>query len=181
MDLNAIKERALHLSRRELTITALTLLFIVMLAPYMFLYSPTQQQLRLKQQRLTDLNQEIAMLSTAIRQQAEKVQDISQPTFTLPKAVDLSGMIAAISHEAGLTGVEFVSITHEGFAYRGRFMEMRLRLELKAGYRELHDFLRRLSVNQRMFLVQSLRFESNEALYPQGVAILRAVTYLRKQ
>jgi Tfp pilus assembly protein PilO len=103
------------------------------------------------------------------------------PVITLPQAHDLAGMIEAISKDAERTGVEFVSITQEGFSQKGKYVEMRLKLELRSRYRPLYDFMRRLGDKHRLFMIHSLRYETNEALYPSGVAILRAVAYLEKK
>ena len=101
--------------------------------------------------------------------------------IALPEAEDLSGMLAAISREATIANVDFVSIAPEGFVHKDKFIELKLKIELRVKFRELYDFIKILETRHKLFLVQELKFETNDALYPSGIALLKAVTYLRKK
>ncbi len=173
-----VKERIKNLSTREKAIGAATLFVVLTLVPYFFLYAPSRQRLEAQEQTIHSLNSEILSLSSSL--QVLLAEDVGGEALviSLPEASDLTGMLQTISGEARRAGADFISFKHEGFSYRGRFVEMNLRLELRASYRELHDFLNRMARKQRLFMVKSLRFETNRALYPSGVAIIKAVTYL---
>ena len=58
---------------------------------------------------------------------------------------------------------------------------MRLKLELRAPYRPFYTFVRQLGYRHRLFMIQSLRYETNAALYPSGVGIMRAKAYLKRK
>jgi Tfp pilus assembly protein PilO len=90
-------------------------------------------------------------------------------------------MIEAISREANRTGVEFISISQEGLSARGQYVEMRLKLELRSRYRPFYNFVRELGYKHRLFMIRSLRYETNAAIYPSGVGVMRATAYLRRK
>jgi Tfp pilus assembly protein PilO len=169
------------LSVREKAIVAITLVFVLAYIPYTFMFSPAQQKIMIKRQELSNLNTEISALSLSLSAKVGEEEAVDMPVITLPQAHDLAGMIEAISKDAERTGVEVISITQEGFKQKGKHMEMRLKLELRSRYRPLYDFVRDIGDKHRLFMIQSLRYETNEALYPSGVAILRAVAYLEKK
>ena len=58
---------------------------------------------------------------------------------------------------------------------------MKVKIELRVRFRELYDFIKNIETRHRLFLIQEVKFETNSALYPGGIAILRAGTYLRKK
>jgi Tfp pilus assembly protein PilO len=169
------------LSGREKAIVALTVVFVLAFIPYTFMFSPAQQNIIIKRQELSNLNTEISALSLSLTTKVGKEKAVDMPVITLPQANDLAGMLDAISKDAERTGVEFISVTQEGFSQKGKYVEMRLKLELRSRYRPLYDFIRHLGDKHRLFMIQSLRYETNEALYPAGVAILRVVAYLEKK
>lgn len=170
-----------RLSGREKTIVAITVVFVLAYIPYVFMFSPAQQKIMIKRQELSNLNTEISALGLSLSAKVGEEQAVDMPVITLPQAQNLAGMIDAISRDAERTGVEVISITQEGFAQRGKYVEMRLKLELRSRYRPLYDFVRQIGDKHRLFMIQSLRYETNEALYPSGVAILRAVAYLEEK
>ena len=90
-------------------------------------------------------------------------------------------MLAAISREATIANVDFVSIAPEGFAHKNKFIELKVKIELRVQFRELYDFIKNVETRHKLFLIQELKFETNASLYPSGVALLKAVTYLRKK
>ena len=169
------------LSPREKTISAFTVIVLLALLPYMFIYSPPQEQIKVKRHELNTLNNEITALSSALRLKVGQEQAVDMPVITLPEANDLAGMIEAISREANRAGVEFISISQEGLSDRGQYVEMRLKLELRARYKPFYKFIRQLGDRHRLFIIQSLRYETNAALYPSGVGIMRAKAYLRRK
>ena len=99
----------------------------------------------------------------------------------LPEAEDLSGMLAAISREATIANVDFVSIAPEGFEHKNKFIELKVRIELRVKFRELYDFVKNVEARHKLFLIKELKFETNDSLYPSGIALMKAVTYLRKK
>lgn len=185
MDLKAIKktvtEKITALSQREKIIFALTITTAVFVVLHMMLYSPALKKVKLKRQMLQDIQKEVEAVNLILSSQAVVQKAPPPEKITLPDAEDLSGMLAAISREANIARVDFISISPEGFEYRDKFIEMKVKLELRVRSRELYDFLKNIETRHKLFLIQNLKFETNSALYPAGIAILKAGTYLMKK
>lgn len=181
MDIKAIKEKIESLSQREKVISAITLTVVVVFVPYLLLYSPSSTKVKMKQQMFQNLKKEVEAITMALSSQAAFQKEPITEKIVLPEAEDLSGMLAAISREASMAKVDFISIAPEGFSYKDKFIELRVKIELRVRFRELYDFLKNIETRHRLFLIQELKFETNSALYPSGIALLKAVTYLRKK
>lgn len=181
MDIKAIKNKFEKLSQREKIITAITLTVITVLVPYMLLYSPSVLKAKSKQQMLRNLKAEVEAMNLALASMRALQKEKPAEKIVLPEADDLSGMLAAISREANMARVEFISIAPEGVEYKDKFIELKVKIELRVRFRELHDFLRSIETKHRLFLIQDMKYETNSTLYPSGIALLRAVTYLRKK
>ncbi len=179
MELNRLKDRIAGLSKRERILLLLTLFVVIFLSPYLFLYAPSSKKATQKQKEFQSLKKEIETLGTGLT-----AQPLSQPEvepFVIPEAENLSSMLVAITREAGLAGVEFVSITPEGIEYNDRFIEMNVKMELRVLFRQLYDFLKNIEQRQRLFIIKELKFETNDTLYPSGVALIKAVVYLKRK
>jgi Tfp pilus assembly protein PilO len=181
MDVKSIKEKFKSLSKREKIIVLINLVAIVVVVPYMLLYSPSSVSVKNKRQAIQNLKKEIEASNAALALQAALPKQPVAEKIVLPEAEDLSGMLAAISREATIANVDFVSIAPEGFEHKNKFVELKVKIELRVKFRELYDFIKILETRHKLFLVQELKFETNDALYPSGIALLKAVTYLRKK
>lgn len=181
MDIKIIKDKFDKLSKREKIIAFITLLSALFAVFHMMLYSPASHKAKTKQQTVKNLKSEIEAVNMMISTQAAIQKEPEIEKLTLPEAEDLSGMLAAISREASMAKVDFISISPEGFEYKDKFIELRIKIELRVKFRELYDFIKNIETRHKLFLVQDLKFETNSVLYPSGIALLRAVTYLRKK
>jgi Tfp pilus assembly protein PilO len=181
MDVKSIKEKFKSLSKKEKIIVLINLVAIVVVVPYMLLYSPSSVSVKNKRQAIQNLKKEIEASNAALALQAALPKQPVAEKIVLPEAEDLSGMLAAISREATIANVDFVSIAPEGFEHKNKFIELKVKIELRVKYRELYDFIKNVEARHKLFLVQELKFETNDTLYPSGVALLKAVTYLRKK
>jgi Tfp pilus assembly protein PilO len=171
----------MRLSTREKAITGLTILVVLAVVPYLLVYSPAQEKISSKRRQLDTLQKEITSLTVSLKDRVGEGQAADMPAITLPEANDLAKMIEVISKEADNRGVDFISFTQEGFSYGDQYVQMRLKLELRARYKPFYSFVRALSDKHRLFMIQSVRYETNEAIYPSGVAIIKAVAYLKRQ
>ena len=174
-----ITERYEKLSARERVMGIFIIIALLVVAPYMFLYSPSQKEYTAKAKELEDLRLEVKSLNIEL-QTRDSVPKTVEEEIKLPEAEDLAKMLSKITSEAGISGVDFISITPEGVAAKDGFIEMRLKVELRAKYKDIYDFIRRLRAAQQLFIIQSMSFETNDAVYPSGISFLRAVTYLKK-
>lgn len=181
MDIKAIQSKIKSLSQREKMIVAVTLTAIAVIVPYMLLYSPSSVSVKNKKQAIQNLKKEIEATNAALASQAAFPKEPVVEKIELPEAEDLSGMLAAISREATIANVDFVSIAPEGFEHKNKFIELKVKIELRVKFRELYDFIKNVEARHKLFLIQELKFETNASLYPSGVALLKAVTYLRKK
>ncbi|HBG93095.1 MAG: hypothetical protein A2X54_08700 [Nitrospirae bacterium GWF2_44_13] len=181
MNIKAIKSKFESLSQRERFIILINLVAIVVVVPYMLLYSPSSVSVKNKKQAIQNLKKEIEASNAALASQAAIPKKPVVEKITLPEAEDLSGMLAAISREATIANVDFVSIAPEGFEHKNKFIELKVKIELRVKFRELYDFIKNVEARHKLFLIQELKFETNASLYPSGVALLKAVTYLRKK
>ncbi len=181
MDIKTIKSKFESLSTREKIVAVVTLTAILVIVPYMLLYSPSSVNIKNKKQTLQNLKKEVEAINAALASQPAVPKEPVAEKIELPEAEDLSGMLAAISREAAIANVDFVSIVPEGFNYKDKFVELHVKMELRVKFRELYDFIKSVETRHKLFLIQELKFETNDALYPSGVALLKAVTYLRKK
>jgi len=181
MNIKVVKERIEGLSQREKIISVITLAIIVVFIPYIFFYSPSSAKVKSKQQILQNLKKEIESINITLLSQTVSQKEPITEKISLPEVEDLSGMLAAISREANMARVDFISISPEGFEYKDKFIEMRVKIELRVRFRELYEFLKNIETRHKLFLVHDLKFETNNALYPSGIALLKAVTYLKKK
>lgn len=183
MDLRFIKDikhKIEGISKREKFIAAITLCLVVFIVPYTFLYSPSEKALKAKKELLQSLQSEITLLNASVTAMA-KYKEPAPKGHSLPQTDSLQEMFMSISRQANALGVDFISIFTEGITQKEKFIEIRLRLELRVQYRQLYDFIRYLSTHHRLFLIESMRFETNDAVYPSGITLIRAVTYLEKK
>lgn len=169
------------LSAREKAVTALAILVALAVIPYMLVYSPSREKIAGKRQEIETLQKDIASLTDSLKKRVGRERAAEMPAITLPEANDLAGMIEAISREADLAGVDFISFTQEGFSYGEQYVQLRMKLELRARYKPFYSFVKEIGDKYGLFMIQSLRYETNEAIYPSGVAIIRAVAYLKRQ
>ncbi|MDP3048383.1 MAG: type II secretion system protein GspM [Thermodesulfovibrionales bacterium] len=181
MDIKTIRSKIKSLSQREKIIAVVTLTAIAVIVPYMLLYSPSSVNIKNKQQTLQNLKKEIEAINAALASQTAFPKEPVAEKIELPEAEDLSGMLAAISREATIANVDFVSIAPEGFEHKNKFIELKVKIELRVKFRELYDFVKNVETRHKLFLIQELKFETNATLYPSGIALLKAVTYLRKK
>jgi hypothetical protein len=181
MNVSIIKKRFEALSQREKIITVTTLVAVTFLVLHVLLYSPASQKARAKKQSIQNLKSEIDAITMILSSQTVPKEEPVVEKITLPDAEDLSGMLAAISREAGIARVDFISISPEGLEYKDKFIELKVKIELRVKFRELYDFLKNIEGRHKLFLVRELRFETNPTLYPSGIAVIKAVTYLRKK
>lgn len=184
MNLKTIKSKFESLSKREKAITVVNLVAIAVIVPYMFLYSPSAASVKKQKQALQAVKSEVGAINVTLASQVAQAVLPKKPVpekVVLPEADNLSEMLAAISREATIANVDFVSITPEGFVHKDKFIELKLKIELRVKFRELYDFIKILETRHKLFLVQELKFETNDALYPSGMAIMKAVTYLKKK
>jgi Tfp pilus assembly protein PilO len=180
MDIKAkIKERIDALTPRERVVSVLTLTILMLVAPYMILYSPSEKKLKNREMELKGLRQEVDALASSVSVLKASAEGAGK--VTLPEAEEQSRLIAGLSREAVLNQVDFISIAPEGITEKGNFIEMRIKLELRAGYRQLYDFIRSLRMKHAMFAIHALRFETNDAIYPSGIAIVKATTYIKRK
>lgn len=181
MDIKIVKNRLDKLSKREKIISFITLIAVLYAVFHMMLYSPTSQKAKIKMQTVKNLKSELEAINMMLSSQAAIQKEPEIEKLTLPEAEDLSGMLAAISREASMARVDFISISPEGIEYKDKFVELRIKIELRVKFRELYDFIKNIEARHKLFLVQDLKFETNSVLYPSGIAFLKAVTYLRKK
>jgi|GEM_PF-1013004 len=181
--IKTIKSKFDSLAKREQAIIIINLLAAVILVPYTYLYSPSVANVKKQKQELQAVKTEIEGVNAALTAQAAAAPKalVVAEKIVLPEAEDLSGMLAAISREATIANVEFVSIAPEGFQHKNKFTELKVKIELRVKFRELYDFIKNIETRHKLFLIQELKFETNDSLYPSGIAIMRAVTYLRKR
>lgn len=180
MGIEQLKDRLKSLSPRERIFLFITSFIVVVVVPYLFLYSSSSKKLEAVKLELNNLKIETGSLQTAISsvpgQQAE-----TETHIVLPDTEDLAGMLAAITREANLANVEFVSLIPEGITHKDSYMEMKVKIESRVRFRSLYDFLRNMEMRQRLFVIRNVKFETNDALYPSGIALINAVVYLRKK
>lgn len=180
MDLESIKNRIKGLERREKVFVFIIFLAVFVVLPYIFLYSPSVKNLDTAKMELQNLKTEIDVLNKTIA--AMPVQPvITHEPVTLPATEDLAGMLASITREASLANVEFISLAPEGISNKDSYVEMRMKMELRLRFRALYDFLKNIETRQRLFLITDIKFETNETVYPSGIALVKAVVYLRKK
>jgi Tfp pilus assembly protein PilO len=176
-----ISDKFASLSGREKAIVLLILISLIVLVPYFYFYSPASTNALNKQNALQTLKAEVDTMNNAVSAQDVPQQDPSTSKLSLPEADDLSGMLAAISREANAAKVDFISIAPEGFIHRDKFIELKVKIELRVRFRQLYDFIKSIETKHKLFIIKDIKFETNNTVYPSGIALLHAVTYLKKK
>ncbi len=185
MDLTAFKKKIsgkfASLETREKAIVVFTLTALIVIVPYFYLYSPASKNALEKQNSLQTLKSEVDTMNAAVASQTIPQQDPLTGKLSLTEADDLPGMLTAISREANASKVDFISIAPEGFIYKDKLIELRVKIELRVRFRQLYDFIKTIETKHKLFIIKDIKFETNTAVYPSGIALLHAVTYLKKK
>jgi type II secretory pathway component PulM len=171
-----LTDRFSELSRRERYALILAFLLAVALLPYSVLYAPSARKLSKERAELASIRKEVDAMSSS----ASALSHTEEAKVALPAAEDLAGMISAITKEANRANLEFISLTPETLTQKDGYTEMKVKIELRLRFRALHDFLLGLEERQKLFIVKELKFETNEAIYPSGISIIKATAYVRR-
>ncbi len=179
MDLEKVKGRFKRLTNREKIIFLTTIVLSVIIVPYMFLYGPSAKKVDSLKIELNSLKSEIKALDAAIVSISVR-QPVIEGPIELPDTEDLAGMLAAITREANRADVEFISLVPESIKNKNSYVQMKIKIELRVRFKALYDFLRNIEERQRLFMIKDVKFETNDTVYPSGIALVKAVVYLRK-
>lgn len=181
MDLERVKDRIKGLNKREKVIVLITFIIAVIAVPYVFLYAPSAKKLDSTKKEFKNLQTEIDAINASIAAMTVQQPLIIEETISLPDTEDLAGMLAAITREANLANVEFISLVPEGISNKDNYVQMKIKIELRVRFRAFYNFLKNIETRQRLFLIKDIKFETNNIVYPSGIALIKAVVYLRKK
>lgn len=178
--MNAAVERFRMLSKRERRAALVAAAMVLVVLPAAGLYLPEKRRVAALRAEAAALQQELSTLSGALAAMPSAGSAAAEPV-SLPASEDLAGMLAAITRAANDAQVEFVTLAPESVVARDGLIVMQLKMELRLRYRPLHDFLAKIADQHRAFIVRDVKYETNDSVYPSGIALLRATVYLRKR
>lgn len=183
MGVRAVMARLDRFTAREKLATVCAFLVVFMFVPYQFIYLPSDKQIKQKVFQVQGLTSEISLLEKQVKALAV-IRPVPAPepeVLTLPAPESLSSLFRAISKKASELGVEQISIKPEGVVAKDRFTEMKVTVQMKLKYKDFHDFLKYMADKHKLMVIESIKFETNDAVYPAGIGVIKATTYLRKR
>ncbi len=173
------------LTKRERIIATITLLTVLSWLVYQFPYTMQVRWVKSLESRVTASEREILDLTAQITDLRGRAAEIKAGGQAAP-ARQLVGQKGAVlfledvSGEARRLGVSLVSIHPSQEIDKDGYKEISMSLDLKARYRELAEYFRRLEGLSHVVNVRKIRVESCPDSSSVCSAQLEAVTYMAK-
>ncbi len=180
-----------RLNPRERVIFAITVVLLLVCA-LKYLYYPKQAERLQLAAQITDATAAFGRLQAQLAEAREQATRLDSKAGTgaemetkmegiMAGGSRLSGVLDEVTRLARLKRVEFVSIRPEAINDQGAYLEMALRVDVKARFRELGAYLLALENLPRAVKVKEMRLESNQGLAPFVMAHLDIVTVMSKE
>lgn len=178
------------LSLREKLIAAGTAAFLIYFVFYQMLYLPKAAEYSRLRNEIITINNENKAVSTQLSEAAAKVNELkkktSDPAISEKKefrgdASKLSSLLEEFTRMARISKVDFVAIKPVLVEDKGRYLELRLSIDLKARFQQLGEYIKTLEELPRGVVINDIKIESNPSMSPQAAARVEAVTYIVKE
>jgi Tfp pilus assembly protein PilO len=128
----------------------------------------------------TQLRVRVGELDQA-RQEKAVADEISVKTpDILPGGNELSSLIEELTRLARLRQVDFVSIRPLNIEEKGAYMQLTLKIDVKARFRQFGEYLLMLEDLPRAIIVEEVRIETTPETSPFVIGHLSALTFMAK-
>lgn len=192
MSVASLSQQFSRLSARERVLGGAILAVVVLMGYYLLLYEPlVKKEMRLNGE-VKALEGEIAVSSLQIAELGRRVEEVKRleaqlkttrigEEGVLPDRGKLSLLLDDLTTGARGGRVNVLSVIPSAAVDKGAFLEIGLKIQIRARFRDLGTYLERLESAAWPVNVQNLRVEATAASLPEVQAQLETVTYLKKE
>ncbi len=192
---NILPKQLLKLDLSKLSWREKTIIIVTMLAAFYFLFYQTLYLSKAKEvnslrSEIITINNELASFTAQITEMAKRIDELKKaaPANELTEikrltgdATKLSFLLEEFTRLARGTKVDFIAIKPTMVEDKGRYMELKLSIDLRARYQQLGEYVKALEDLPRGMVINDLRIESNLASHPLSTARIDAITFIPKE
>jgi Tfp pilus assembly protein PilO len=175
-----------RLSARERVLAGLTSIILISALLHQTAFTSGERSLRALADTVAGTEREILDLTARIadlRARANEIKEGRAPALQGRQLVDERGVVILledVSAEARSLGVNLVSIHPSQEIDKEKYKEVSMNLDLKARYREIGEYFKRLENLARLVNVRRLRMEACPDASSVCQVQVEAVTYMAK-
>ena len=184
--ITALKGHWRRLSKREQVIASITLVFVLSALFFRFPYTMQKNSMQSLRADITAAEKGILDLTaqtTELKGKAERIKNQTIPAIRGRKLSDQKGVVLFledVSSEARRLGVGLVAVHPSKEIDKEKYKEVSMSHDLKARYRDLAEYFKRLEQLSRIVSIRKIRIESCPDTASVCAAQIEAVTYMAK-
>ncbi len=182
----ALKGHWQRLSKREQVIASVTLVVVLSALFFRFPYTMQLNSIQSLRAEITAAEKGILDLTaqtTELKDKAERIKNRTIPAIRGRKLSDQKGVVLFledVSSEARRLGVGLVAVHPSKEIDKEKYKEVSMSLDLKARYRDLAEYFKKLEQLSRVVNIRKIRIESCPDTASVCAAQIEAVTYMAK-
>ncbi|MEK6682110.1 MAG: type 4a pilus biogenesis protein PilO [Nitrospirota bacterium] len=178
------------LSWREKIIIIVTIIAAFYFFFYQALYLSKAKEANSLRSEIITINNELTSFTAQITEMAKRIDELKKaaPANELTEirrltgdATKLSFLLEEFTRLARGTKVDFIAIKPTMVEDKGRYMELKLSIDLRAKYQQLGEYVKALEDLPRGMVINDIRIELNLASHPLSMARIDAVTFIPKE
>ncbi len=178
------------LSWREKIIIIVTIIAAFYFFFYQALYLSKAKEANSLRSEIITINNELTSFTAQITEMAKRIDELKKaaPANELTEirrltgdATKLSFLLEEFTRLARGTKVDFIAIKPTMVEDKGRYMELKLSIDLRARYQQLGEYVKALEDMPRGMVINDIRIELNLASHPLSMARIDAVTFIPKE
>lgn len=192
---NILPKQLLKLDLSKLSWREKTIIIVTMIAAFYFLFYQTLYLSKAKEvnslrSEIITINNEITSFTAQITEMAKRIDELKKaaPANELTEikrltgdATKLSFLLEEFTRLARGTKVDFIAIKPTMVEDKGRYMELKLSIDLRARYQQLGEYVKALENLPRGMVINDIRIELNLASHPLSTARIDAITFIPKE
>lgn len=157
---------------------------------YQALYLSKAKEANSLRSEIITINNELTSFTAQITEMAKRIDELKKaaPANELTEirrltgdATKLSFLLEEFTRLARGTKVDFIAIKPTMVEDKGRYMELKLSIDLRAKYQQLGEYVKALEDLPRGMVINDIRIELNLASHPLSMARIDAVTFIPKE
>ncbi|HAK60945.1 MAG TPA: hypothetical protein DCO77_11270 [Nitrospiraceae bacterium] len=182
----ALKGHWQRLSKREQVIASITLVVVLSALFFQFPYTMQKRSMHALRGKITAEEKGILDLTaqiTELKGKAERIKNRTIPAIRGRKLSDQKSVVLFledVSSEARRLGVGLVAVHPSKEIDKEKYKEVSMSLDLKARYRDLAEYFKKLEQLSRVVSIRKIRIESCPDTASVCAAQIEAVTYMAK-
>ncbi len=192
---NILPQQLLNLDLSKLSWREKIIIIVTIIAAFYFFFYQTLYLSKAKEanslrSEIVTINNEITSFTAQITEMAKRIDELKKaaPATELTEikrltgdATKLSFLLEEFTRLARGTKVDFIAIKPTMVEDKGRYMELKLSIDLRARYQQLGEYVKALEDLPRGMVINDLRIESNLASHPLSTARIDAITFIPKE